>query len=559
MTDPASPSSPGTTVSSTGYTYNLPMEPTPLTGEQVEQTAQDILESGARPFITDDYDARAVRFGEEMAKLEPEDQVRLVQELLKQDPGALNSWMKLDIVDRMQNEGRLSQGQYEAIANGFVHAYNSGAISQEQVESFLQIQALQDVAPGIAGEQFAQMREFLAAAGTSAEAQTFRENFAEQLLARSLGEGAPWAPHAAGLAMQVAADSGDPEMAARVFNDVLEANGGTEEVRDKLLDAVGQSSIGFRNSQGAVEGVVNPLATLIDSVALQPDTTQWNEIATGIARYAESSNNDVFFDYTNDDKPFIDTAQALSRLMASGHGDDVMTALTVWDSTGVPGTDGHAQQYGQNAIELGNVLRITAFNPDNPNAEQALNAVKEFVQLRKDFLNGVDRGDYPPGLDVSTARQQLGMMGGAAFDAVRTMQIDAENRQAATEALVGFVLDVGLSVVPGGGKISELVASDLKASFGNNPRIDALIDEALGQGDTLTAAQIDALKSGIAGALTDSEADIEALRTTASNFVANSVLSGLPGGDPSNPGAAHRDVIASHVQVVQTEIQDNRS
>lgn len=556
MTDPTSPT---TTVSSTGYAYNLTPEPVPPTDGQIQQTAQEILDTGSRPIIADDYDSRAVRFGQEMAALEPADQARLVQELLKRDSGALNSWMKLDIVDRMQNEGRLSQGGYEAIATGFVQAYNTGAINQEQAGQFLQTSALQDVAPGIAGEQFAQMREFLAAAGTSTEAQAFRENFAEQLLTRSLGEGAPWAPHAPGLAMQIAADSGDPDMAARVFNDVLEANGGTGQARDMLLDAIGQSSIGFRNSQGAVDGVVNPLSTLIDSVARQPDTQQWNDIATGIARYAESSNNDVFFDFYNDDKPFADTAQSLSRLLASEHGDAILTDLTLWDSTGVPGKDGHAQQYGQNAIELGNVLRITAFNPDNPNAAQALDAVKDFVQLRKDYLNNVDRSDYPPGLDVSTARQQLGMVGGAAFDAVKTMQIDAENRQAATEALVGFVLDVGLSVVPGGGKISELVGKDLKASFGNNPRIDALIDQALGQGDTLTSAQVDALKSGIAGALTDSEADIEALRTTASNFVANSVVSGLSGGDPANPGTAHRDVIASHIQVVQTEIQDNRS
>src|SRR3546814_7350722 len=96
--------------------------------------------------------------------------------------------------------------------------------------------------------------------------------------------------------MQIAADSGDPDMAARVFNDVLEANGGSDATRAKLLDAIGQSSIGFRNSQGVVDGLVNPLATLIDSVALQPDTTQWNDIAVAIGRYAEASNDDIFLD-----------------------------------------------------------------------------------------------------------------------------------------------------------------------------------------------------------------------------------------------------------------------
>src|SRR3546814_4116649 len=92
-----------------------------------------------------------------------------------------------------------------------------------------------------------------------------------------------------------------------------------------------------------------------------------------------------------------------------------------------------------------------------------MDAVQEWIQVRKDYLNGVQRDDYPAGMDISTARQQLGMMGGAAFDAVKTMQIDAENREAATKALVGFVIDVGLSVVPGGGTLSGLVAKDLKA------------------------------------------------------------------------------------------------
>src|SRR3546814_20858974 len=87
----------------------------------------------------------------------------------------------------------------------------------------------------------------------------------------------------------------------------------------------------------------SPLATLIDSVALQPDTTQWNDIAVAIGRYAESSNDDIFFDFYNDDKPFPDTAQALGNLLGSEHGDAIMTALATWDSTGVAGSDGHAQ------------------------------------------------------------------------------------------------------------------------------------------------------------------------------------------------------------------------
>src|SRR3546814_20806487 len=105
---------------------------------------------------------------------------------------------------------------------------------------------------------------------------------------------------------------------------------------------------------------------------------------------------------------------------------------------------------------------------------------------------------------------------------------------------------------------TTLFRSDLKASFGNNPSIDALIDQALSQGDTLTSSQIQSLKDDIAGALSDSQADIEALRTTASTFVANTDVSGLPGGDPGNQANAHRDIIDNHNPVVQTERSDKR-
>src|SRR3546814_13353660 len=106
-----------------------------------------------------------------------------------------------------------------------------------------------------------------------------------------------------------------------------------------------------------------------------------------------------------------------------------------------------------------------------------MDAVQEWIQVRKDYLNGVQRDDYPADMDISTARQQLGMMGGAAFDAVKTMQIDAENRHAAHKALVGFVIAVGLSAVPGGGTLSVLVAQDLKASFGTTPRLYRTTDQ----------------------------------------------------------------------------------
>src|SRR3546814_7738095 len=88
----------------------------------------------------------------------------------------------------------------------------SSDVCSSDLETFLQVASLQQAAPGIVDKQFAQMREFLAAAGDSEATQTFRENFAESLLARALNQH-NGAIHAPGLAMQIAADSGDPDMA----------------------------------------------------------------------------------------------------------------------------------------------------------------------------------------------------------------------------------------------------------------------------------------------------------------------------------------------------------
>lgn len=534
-----------------------PAPTAPPSDAQIAQTAKDILGTGDRPIIADDYDARAVRFGQEMSALSPPDRARLLDEVMRQDPGALDSWLKLDIIDRMHGEGRMTQGEYGAIAEGFVHACNTpGGFGQEQAEAFLQVRALTDRAPALVDQQFQQMRSFLDAAGSGTEVQAFREQFAETLLSRGLGEQSAWAFHAPGLAMQIAADSGDPAMAARVFNDVLEANGGSEATRTRLLDAIGQSSIGFQNSLGGVDGLVNPLATLIDSVARQPGTGQWNDIAIAIARYADSAANEVFYDFYTD-KPLPELSGALSNLLSGTHGTAVLDALTQWDTSAAPGGDGHAQRFGQNAIDLGNLLRLTAFNPDNPRADAAMATVEAWAGLRKDYLNGVE-GQYPPGMSVSQAREQLGMLGGAAFDAVQQMKIDQDNRAAATQALVGFVVDLALSAVPGGGKVSGLIAGDLKSAFGNNPAIDRVIDQALSGGDTLPGQAIDQLKQDIARAVGEDQAALEGLRATVSNFMTGAVISGLSEGSQADGGQSHRDIVKTHVQNVQDDIQDNR-
>ncbi|MFC4726999.1 hypothetical protein [Coralloluteibacterium thermophilus] len=545
-----------------------PMEPgvgAAASERQLRDTASEILGTGERRFLRDDYDARMEAFAEELAGLSPEDGARLVAELTTQDPGALNSWLKLDTLDRLHGEGRVDQAGYQAVADAFASGYARGDIDQQQAETFLQQYTLDGMAPGHRIDAWTQARDFIGAM-EPARADAFREAYATSLLERVADGGGQF--HTSGVAMQLIADAGDPHMAARVFSQVTEAAGAgigdpaqaasaRAEARATLLEAIGESSIGFENSDGAFEGLRNPLATLIDSVAAQPDTQQWNEVAVEIARYAEASNDDIFFDpYT--DKPIASTAEALSGLLSGEQGEAVLDALTTRDSASTRGGDGHAQEYGQNAIDLGNLLRITAFNPDNPAAGDAMQAVKDYAQTYKDFLNGVDRS-YPPHLNDADAPQseavnRLGILGGAAFDAITQSKIDLDNREAATQQLVGFAVDLAVSAVPGGGAVSRLVGSDLKAVFGNNPAIDRVIDQALQGGDTLGSAAVDQLKQDIAGALSEGQVDLEVLRDQVNGFVVDTMLDGLRDVD----GHTYRNQVENTIEAVQTDITQNR-
>ena len=519
-----------------------------LSGQQVEDLAREVLDTGVK-FLRDDYGARAEHFAEVVADLSPADADKLVQEVMRQDPGALNSWLNVENFAQMHAEGRISDAEYTALSNGIAEAYNNGTISDQEMTTFLGHLPLGH-APFHAQEQYTRALEFIDAGGDTDAMNQFREDFSGHLLSQSLVERPTEDNHfAPGLAMQLAHGSGDPGMASRVFNDVLEANGASPEVREQLLTAIGNASNGFEGSAEAMDGLINPLAVLIDSVATQPNTDQWNDIAVGIVSYAEGAGNRIFLE---GDTPKASTAEALGNLLGSEHGDAILTALTNMDMNIV--ADGNAQAFGQNAIELGNLLRLTVLNPDNPNADAAMQTVESWTQDRKDMLNGVERDDYPADLDVSTAAEQLGMLGGASVDAVQQMKIGQDNRAAANEALTGFILDLALAAVPGGGKISALVSDDLKASFGNNSTINALIDEALSQGDTLNGQAVEQLKQDIADVLTDEQVDLAVLRENASNFMMEAALAGVSGEDSTHPAT-----IKNTIQTVQDDIAEHRN
>ncbi len=537
---------------------DVPLSPGP---GDLQQLAREILDVGQRRFRFDDYGARMEAFAQILNQLPESSRADLMAEVIRQDPGAFQSWIKLDLLSGGLESGSISESAFQAVASTFVEAAVRGDIRDFEVDNFLGLSwGLSDRAPGLVPQQWDRVRGFLDAAqeaGPVHETRTIalRETIAGNLLDRALDSNSLHNFHDAGIAMQLAADSGQADMAARLL---LGYSPGQQAV---LLSEIAGSSIGFQNSLGELPTLSNPMSVLIDSVASLPAAAQdgqvnaAGELAISIARFAHLGEREAFFDpYSGE--PIQNVAESLSRLLVSPHGDAVLDALTTWDDSFVVGAHGHAQRFGLNAIQLGNLLRVTAFNSDNPLAESVIEAVSEFAQHRVNYLNGIDA---PAGsgtavdLNDTSAAQQLAILGAAASDAVVQMQIDVRNRQEATAQLVGFAVDVVVALIPGGGKVSSLLVNDLKQTFNNDATIGRVIDQLLKPGDNLSKAVIDQLKSDITAAIGSDQASIEALRAQASSFVMRVVLAGVP-----TEGRAQADV-SSYIQSVQSDISENRA
>src|SRR5262245_29706504 len=86
----------------------VPQGQTQLSREAVERKASDILDVGDKWFRKDDYAARMDAFAREMATLDQPGRAALMKEVLEQDPGALQSWLKRDNLNGLVKQGRVT-------------------------------------------------------------------------------------------------------------------------------------------------------------------------------------------------------------------------------------------------------------------------------------------------------------------------------------------------------------------------------------------------------------------------------------------------------------------
>ena len=486
----------------------------------VEQLASDILDVGARgpsftnPFGKDDYDARMDAFAERVSGLDDDSAARVFDEIIEQDPGALNSWLQGDRVQSLSNDDRISTTEMSAVVDAMAMAYTNGRIDFFQASEFIGAYEASFSAPALSQDAF-RATDSLLAAGSDSTIEAFRSAFAEDMLRERVIEspfGGVDTMVPAAYAMHLL-EKLSPDAAADVVG------GFSAGERQTIYEAVAQGGIGYINSRGEMPDLNDPMATLISSVA----SSTRSDMAVEIAKYAETSNDEMFFDYEDGgyQLPKDQRAEALGELLGA-HGDAILDPLTEYDSDLVAGTDSRVQQVGVNALQLGNLMRLTVFNPDAASQDQAMNAVLDYAADQRQLVlegSGMQRQD---------AMQSLAVLGAASQDAVNQVYVEADRAAAAREQMVGFVADLALAGLPIDG---SKIAGHLGKVFGDSTVTTALEDIGGSLIDSGTEALTDEAKQAIVDALGPNMDDAEAMKQQINGFVDDAVLAGLDGDD----------------------------
>ena len=99
----------------------------------VTDTASRILDEGSRPIIKDNYEARLDYFAQELNGQDIQFQAEVIAEIMRQDEGAFDSWLKSNRVDDLVNEGLITDQERTNLIEAFAHGLANGTIPAESV------------------------------------------------------------------------------------------------------------------------------------------------------------------------------------------------------------------------------------------------------------------------------------------------------------------------------------------------------------------------------------------------------------------------------------------
>lgn len=528
---------------------------THLTDDQVEAEAERILKVGEQ-FGYDDYDSRLQELSRTLSTLDADSARRLVAEFFDgdgvgDDAPAMAWWMQADRVVGLQQQGRISEAEAGAMMTAVAANYNSGDLSAAQVTEFLEGNNswLFD-RTGSTPDGFRQIRELLNA-GDPAVMDPFREKFATELLQRSVTDpqgGARFFD--AAWASTLMADSGDPTMTARVYGSCDAAD------REKIFEAFGEQGHVWTMMQGQVPGLQDPLSQLLNSVAASRYAAPpaaggtWADMATELVRHADrvkdGSGQSLFYERSGGpDQPIDGRAESLSRLF-NAYGAEIVGQLTDPRNMNLDPTtsDPNDTLVGRDGVALGNLLRLTVFNPDNALQARTSQVLSDVVGDQRALLaNGTEQ-------QQDRAVLTLSYLGAAAEDAVEQAHLEIAADKKATEAFVNFVAGVALAAIPFGATAKTAAESALKEAFGEGVIRDALrraggnlVDAATGQ---LTTAGKAALTEALGAEYARLAED-----TAAANAIRNGIFVGAE-------ATGHEEDLATGMSTAASEIDRAR-
>jgi hypothetical protein len=520
-----------------GTVNRAPTYTPPSNAPDPAQSAERVLNTGSR-WGRDDYDARMVELGKELAKGDAEFGRRVMAEIMKRDPAAMESWLQPERANAMRSSGRLTVQEVGGIATAFAAAYNSGdfrtstvtvgtdpkkggaaTAQMSQLDSFLggyyEVGGLGAAPDRVQNAQRA--RAFLDFINTSSSPQVteFRQKYGQHLIDQYVTNSAfrfnqPTKSNAAaGIAanlltgdinkMQVATDV----LAKYSFDDVktiMEAAASSNGLYSEQAIKVDAQA---RQLNARDISVPNGSALLFNAVALSKGPNA-QKVALDFARLP--ANAPKIFDphILNGSKGNVDGL----ALAINAHSTFVFDKLATYDSTLIRGD---VQQYMQNAAELGTLFKVTLFNPDSTYRNMVQDAVKSYagtlkVEIEKD-------GNNP------NAASHLSMLSAAITDGVRQGYVDQAKAQAAQKEILGFVLDIALAGIPAGKWVNKAVEDKLKATFPTNAKLQDVLNGLSGKlVDKGQSKLTDDAKKAIIDALGPKAGNLEIARNLANEL-----------------------------------------
>ncbi|MBB3343185.1 hypothetical protein [Luteimonas sp. RC10] len=499
--------------------------------------ADNVLKEGDRPFWGDDLDGRLDFFAEQLTNVRPEERSELIDTIVEKDGGATMSWLTSEKLDKLVEDGRITDLERETITQAVADAYVDGAIGFQDVVSFTNIFGNGAVAPAGLNPNGAVVTDTIDALANSANGTAFIEKFAGEFLSeRILAEPPMFTPMEQGNFAGVMLNALDQAGGSASVNAVLSDLSG--DARSTLQEAVSAHGMAFTNPAFEGRNVRDPMAILIDTVSEHGTSQDVNDLVRFVGDNSRGDSFDNhYFDHQN--KPLPQRAEALSDLFVN-HSDTILNELTVGNEGKPSGsTNPNETHVGNDLATLSNLFRLTGLNPDNPKASQVMDAVADFTTEAINISNkleGVDDVDGNGVVDhqdlrmIEGATADVAMITAALQDAVATGYADLEADNAARDAMAGFLIDVAVSAIPVvGSKASGPIANAVSDALGGlSEGVRKEIADALASipEELLTTAQgqlTDTAKAAIIDALPEDYQYLEGISQDAEKFIFDTI------------------------------------